>query len=379
MKLPLPADYFQCPPLSAFEREGNAAQARQNVKDMLDKADMTNQRYQWKRVADEAELEIFRGRDPYAPETATLHCATLDLVATMDEFVAFCSTDTTDEAKELVGRTGHGVLDIVNLYTISDTPDAKVQLQWVVGKSALDGVVKKRDFCLLEGSFLSSHATTRRTFVRCLQSIQVPCCPEFPSMIRGVVYGSGLICRETDRPGYLQLSCMMHFDPRGHVPFVVTDLAAKEMCRMMKKIDRYLREDRLGSTPYLMGPQFVPLGSRQRCFLCKKSFGPLRSKKNCFKCGEVLCRKCCPEWKIKAAGTPVKLRACTPCSLLVLPKNGNLSTTELSDPNTAMSIVSEDSDDSSETITSVFFSSDSTSCYTESLNSQTTPSHSTAT
>ncbi|KAF0730195.1 hypothetical protein Ae201684P_013292 [Aphanomyces euteiches] len=68
MKLPLPANYFRCPPLSRQEMEQYRRQAFQHAKDLLEKADTTNPRYRWKRIADEAELEIFRGKDPTHPQ-----------------------------------------------------------------------------------------------------------------------------------------------------------------------------------------------------------------------------------------------------------------------------------------------------------------------
>ncbi|CAK4352001.1 unnamed protein product [Aphanomyces euteiches] len=109
-------------------------QAFQHAKDLLEKADTTNPRYRWKRIADEAELEIFRGKDPTHPQ----------------KLVAMYRMDTTEEGKEVVSRIGGGFVDAVNLYTISTAPDAMIQIQWIVGKSALDGIVKKHDFCMLQ-------------------------------------------------------------------------------------------------------------------------------------------------------------------------------------------------------------------------------------
>ncbi|CAK4251765.1 unnamed protein product, partial [Aphanomyces euteiches] len=160
----------------------------------------------------------------------------------------FYRTDTTEEAKELVNRTGNGVLDIVNLYTIQDTPESKIQLQWMAGKGVFDGIVKKRDFCFLEGSLFFPGDEGKRTWVRCLKSLQIPCCPELPKLVRGMQYGGGMICRETNRPGRLELISVVHFDVRGNIPFALQELVAKELCRTMKNVDRYLREDRLSAT-----------------------------------------------------------------------------------------------------------------------------------
>ncbi|CAK4523416.1 unnamed protein product [Aphanomyces euteiches] len=217
----------------------------------------------------------------------------------------------------------------------------------MAGKGVFDGIVKKRDFCFLEGSLFFPGDEGKRTWVRCLKSLQIPCCPELPKLVRGMQYGGGMICRETNRPGRLELISVVHFDVRGNIPFALQELVAKELCRTMKNVDRYLREDRLSATPFLMGSQFVPLVSRQRCHLCKRGFGPLRKKRNCFKCGEVVCSKCGPRWQVKVAQTFVKVRACTTCSLLNMPKGGTedgstIFPTDSSEGQSEISSVSED-------------------------------------
>ncbi|CAK4418807.1 unnamed protein product, partial [Aphanomyces euteiches] len=150
MKFPLPVDYFECPPLSPEECEQYEQQAVQNAREMLEKAVITNSQYQWKRIADEAEVEIFRGKDPSTPATATLHCATIDLACTLEEVAHFYRNDTTEEFKEMVRRTGHGMVDAANLYWVHRSAEAKVRIQWILVKTPFDGVVKKRDFCVLE-------------------------------------------------------------------------------------------------------------------------------------------------------------------------------------------------------------------------------------
>ncbi|KAH9129365.1 hypothetical protein LEN26_009010 [Aphanomyces euteiches] len=66
----LPPDFFKCSPLTPEEYEEYTDLAMQNMRDLLEKADISNPRYKWKRVANEAELEIFRGKDPYRPTSA---------------------------------------------------------------------------------------------------------------------------------------------------------------------------------------------------------------------------------------------------------------------------------------------------------------------
>ncbi|CAK4962899.1 unnamed protein product [Aphanomyces euteiches] len=317
MKFPLPVDYFECPPLSPLECEIFARQATQNARDMVEKASIANPTYQWKRVADEAEVEIFRGKDPFTPATVTLHCATIDIAGTMDEVARFFRNDTAEEMKERAQRTGHGMLDAANLYWVNNTPESKARMQWFLVRTPFDVIVKKRDFCVLESTVVyDADENRRRTWVHCVSSIEIQCCPEFPNVIRGVQYGSGFICRETDRQGYVNVVSIAHSDLRGSLPMAIRDMGAKEFCRTIRDIDLKLREDRLSGSPFLSGEQIRSLSSRQRCHLCKRDFGHFRKKKNCFKCGEVVCTQCGPKWNVKVEGTPLNIRACTKCSLL---------------------------------------------------------------
>ncbi|KAF0728085.1 hypothetical protein Ae201684_013935 [Aphanomyces euteiches] len=316
--MPMPPDFdFECPPLSPEECEQYKQQALQNIQDLVEKADMTNPRYEWKRIADEAEVEIFRGMDPYRPTSATLFCSTVDVAGTLDEVTNFFRTRTRDETKEMIDRTDVAMLDIANLYTIHESQDLDIRVQWLLEKTPFDVVVKNRDFCFLKCThFVDEDQNGRRTWARSLNSIHIPCCPEMPNIVRGVQYGSGLVCRESARPGYIELKEIVHCDLRGTLLNAIKEKVAMDLCSMIKGIDTNLRENRLIETPFLSGEQFVELSSRQRCYLCKRNFGFFRKKKHCFKCGEVVCSQCGPKWHIKVAGTPVKVRACTTCSLL---------------------------------------------------------------
>ncbi|KAH9109812.1 hypothetical protein LEN26_013594 [Aphanomyces euteiches] len=384
MKFPLPVDYFECPPLSPEECEQYEQQAVQNAREMLEKAVITNSQYQWKRIADEAEVEIFRGKDPSIPATATLHCATIDLACTLEEVAYFYRNDTTEEFKEMVRRTGHGMVDAANLYWIHRSAEAKVRIQWLLVKTPFDGVVKKRDFCVLESTVLyDADEFGRRTWVRCLKSIEHPCCPEFPNVIRAIQYGTGIICRETNRPGYLQLISLVHCDLLGSLPIVINEMGAKELCRSVRHVDRNIRENRLSESPFLSGEQVISLSSRQRCYLCKRNFGTFLKKRNCFKCGEVVCTQCGPKWSIKVGGTPVNVCACTACSLGSRSSNVEDTSTLVSGFTTPSSVAStnvwqiaddDDSDDDDDATSFVSYSSDDSSMsrYTNSTDGRRT-------
>ncbi|KAH9096591.1 hypothetical protein Ae201684P_013257 [Aphanomyces euteiches] len=314
MKLSISTEYIECPPLSPQELAQYEHQDMENVQDSLDKTNLTSHRYQWKRVAHEAEVEIYRGKVPQRPTSALLFCSTVDLAATLDEVIHyFRSYSSAEDSKEMADRTDRGLLDAANLCT---TPHLNVRLQWLLEKTLFHVVGKKRDYST---HLLEPDEGGRRTWARCLKSARRPRCAELANVIRAVHYGSGIICRETDRPGYLKLMCIVHCDLGGSLPSMIKERTIMHFCRSIKGIDRRLREDRLSVSPFMTGGQFTPFSSRQQCRLCKRKFGLFRKKKHCCKCGEVVCAQCGPKWTVQVGGTSLKVRACTACSMPLRP------------------------------------------------------------
>ncbi|KAG9399378.1 hypothetical protein AC1031_011770 [Aphanomyces cochlioides] len=287
----------------------------------------------------------------------------------------------------MIDRTDLAMLDIANLYTIHESQGLDIRVQWLLEKTPFDVVVKKRDFCFLKCThLLDEDQNGRRTWAHSVNSINIPCCPQMPNIVRAVQDGSGLVFRESARPGYIELKAIVHCDLRGTLLNAIKEKVAMDLCRMIKGIDRNLRENRLIETPFLSGEQFVELSSRQRCYLCKRSFGFFRKKKHCFKCGEVVCSQCGPKWDIKVAGTPVKVRACTTCSLLSRSSLGMETETAMSTIITPSSAASTDvwrladgedaSDDDGESSFVSFITDSSMSHYSVSTGGRPTFDHS---
>ncbi|KAH9129364.1 hypothetical protein LEN26_009009 [Aphanomyces euteiches] len=240
-------------------------------------------------------------------------------------------------------------------------------------KTPFDVVGKKRDFCCLELSHIILDENGRRAFVNSAASFQSPCCPEFPNVIRAVHFGSGIICRDSARPGYVELMLIAHCDLRGILPNAIKERTAMDLCRTIQTIDRNLRQDRLTGTPFLTGDQLVERSSRQQCKLCERKFCFFRQKKNCFKCGEVVCTQCGPKWDVRVEGTLVKVRACTTTSTITTPSS--LSSTDVW--NLADGDDSDDDDDDDDEFSFVSFITDSSmSHYSVSTGGRPTFDHS---
>ncbi|KAH9064719.1 hypothetical protein Ae201684P_003505 [Aphanomyces euteiches] len=287
LTVPLPSDYFKCPPLSQREMDHFIQLGTQSAHAL--KANLTGGTYDWKLLKDESELKIYKAYN--AADDSHLHCGVMQVVGDLDENMALHRDDTTEQAREYIRRFGRLYADVVNLYTVvprhPDRPNDARQIKWFLAKSPLDGVVTRRDFVMLETEF-EFQANGKRAWVRSYSSIELAAVPDMRKelgCIRASMYDTGFVVVESDRPGYLDMTYLADLDVKGHAPAWVIDQTLKFWLRSMLDIDRFMRENRLSRSRFLSRDQLSPLYSRVRCALCRRKFGPLRKKSNCQKCG----------------------------------------------------------------------------------------------
>ncbi|KAF0719768.1 Aste57867_801 [Aphanomyces stellatus] len=323
LKLPLPPNFFTCPPLSSDEINYFRAVGLKCAEDIIAKAKVMP--HMWTLIADDRDLQIYKAAtatDNTPIEAGrSLHCAKMEVAATMDEAVALFRADSDIAAKAYTRRFGHIFLDALTLYTIlprsTRRPNDFMQIKWMAGKSPIDGLVAKRDVCFLETTLDVQVDGGKRAWVRAIVSVQLPSVPNLQhshGLIRARHYGTGQLFVESDRPGYLCLTSISDVDVRGSAVEWAREQANRHYVRSLHHFDRYLREDRLSRMPTLRPDDLCRLNSRRRCFACEKMFGSfLRRKSNCSKCGEVFCDRCNGVWSVPGARLPV--RACIPCSV----------------------------------------------------------------
>ncbi|CAK4081703.1 unnamed protein product [Aphanomyces euteiches] len=321
VKVPLPPNYFKCPPLTREEIERFIEIGRQSTSALVKKAKLQGGTYDWKLLKDESELKIYKGHSHGTTEDSVLHCGVMEVVGQLDENMELYRDDTTEQAREYARRFGGAYVDVVNLYTVlprhPDRPNDCMQIKWFLSKSPLDGLVTRRDFVMLETD-LEFQVDGKRAWVRSYRSIELAAVPDMRKelgCIRGFMYDMGHVVIESDRRGYLHMTNLADLDIKGNVPSWANDQTLKSWLRAMTDIDRFMRENRLSRTPFLKKDELCPLDMRHHCALCRRKFSPLRKKSNCYKCGEVLCRACNRLWKVTINGHDAKVRACVTCSL----------------------------------------------------------------
>ncbi|RQM28615.1 hypothetical protein B5M09_008154 [Aphanomyces astaci] len=334
MKLPLPPNFFKCPPLSTDEVERLKQQAYATAMDVVQKslvqsASPSNRSgVSWTLASNDHGLQIYRGTvnagGAGASDQLKLSVGVAEVAGTIDEVVALFRNDTTELTKEYVHRFGRGLLDSANLYTLVEPtrshPNESVSINWMALKSPLKQVILERDCCYLEGHY-EFEVHGKRGWVRSLKSVNLMCCPDMQhalGLVRMVQVGTGHVFVESDRPGYMRIAYVVHADFRGAAPDWAIDVAIKRRCKSLLDIDTFLRENRLAQGHFLTSSQVVSKHLRRRCFLCqKKLHGGLgfTKKLNCVKCGEVFCNSCSHPWTVRVCGIPTRIDACAKCAL----------------------------------------------------------------
>ncbi|KAF0719622.1 Aste57867_916 [Aphanomyces stellatus] len=330
MKLPLPSNFFQCPPLTADESDRLKQQAHATAMDVVRKALLRpTATVTWSLMTDDTNgLKIFRGTDIDERDPHVKMCVGVAEVAgSIDEVVDLFRNDTTERAKAYVARFGKGLLDSANLYTLTspthEHPNDSVGITWMALKSPVQGIVMPRDTCYLEGQF-DFEIDGKRGWVRALRSVDLMCCPDMQhalGLVRMQQLGAGHVFLESDRPGYMRIAYVVHsaFNVSGLLQGAASDWAIdkaiKRRCASLLDMDSFLRENRLAQGHFLRPDQVVPHDTRHHCHLCQKKFGLFVSKSGCMKCGEVFCSACNRLWTVRVCSIPTKIHACTRCAL----------------------------------------------------------------
>ncbi|KAG9399363.1 hypothetical protein AC1031_011755 [Aphanomyces cochlioides] len=227
---------------------------------------------------------------------------------------------STEQVKTHIQRLGRGLVDGAHLYTImSPTPDRphdSMHLQWIAIKNTLDGIVNRRDFAFLR-CCMECTIDGKRAWVRASNSVDLDSVPDLrqvAGLIRAYMFDMGHVFIESDRPGYVVMTCVADMDVKTPSGMEwAKDHGTKAWCRNLADVDRCLREDRLSRTPFLREEEFVPIESRRYCYLCNRKFSPLRRRSNCSKCGQVFCKKCNRSWHVVVQGIATKVKACNAC------------------------------------------------------------------
>ncbi|KAF0697064.1 hypothetical protein As57867_012203, partial [Aphanomyces stellatus] len=136
-KLPLPPNYFKCPPLSDDETKHLLFLGDQICIDVVDYATTIidgNGPLAWTLDADESDLRAYKAEDPLAPPGTRSWAWTIELQGTLDDVAEMLATDIDDpdEYREYCAKFHMDALDGVRLYCLASGPKHYVGVHWTV-------------------------------------------------------------------------------------------------------------------------------------------------------------------------------------------------------------------------------------------------------
>ncbi|CAK4078027.1 unnamed protein product [Aphanomyces euteiches] len=317
--LPLPLNFFRCPPLRSEEKGFLQQLARTVAVDVINNSRISNPSMHWRLSSDHGDVHLYEGIDQSAPPGVVSWGSVTHVKASLQEvadlFTCEPSTEGYRNMMHVISR--HDTLDCAHLYSITNNDVERIDVRWFALKSPLPGVVLPRDLCNLDVQ-QPFEWEGRQGFVVGFTHIDMKCCPDFRrslGLIRMRSHRAGYVFLETNIPGQLEVTHLYQINMGGTLPRWVIRAGMKVRLKNVRNLDRYLREKRLSQVSFLAEAELIPVNDRSKCFLCQAKFSILRGKTQCRKCGEVMCRLCTQVWTILNSGIEVPVTVCTPCSL----------------------------------------------------------------
>ncbi|KAG9409979.1 hypothetical protein AC1031_018009 [Aphanomyces cochlioides] len=328
MSLPLPLNYFDCPRLTAHERETYLSFGEVSCRDTVQNAlSIQNHRaiQRMKNKRTKQTAIIYSGKDVVDPTLPVL-CAKTQVHATLDEIAKFFFLDSTDKLSSYSSSMGQQVLDRQNLYTLASPASTEVPIYycgiaWFAFETPLS-MLANRDFCVIEYHneihFVDSQMKRRRGWVRCIQSINLRNCPPLKAthgLVRGSLTRTGQVFLETDTPGLLDFYSVVVAQSCGNLQVVVNEVAKRQVQRAIKFEEQLMlyRLMQQRANHFLSGVAFERFKSATACIHCLRRFSWMNKKQHCRQCNEIACIKCGHEWTIYKNDREEKIFVCRPC------------------------------------------------------------------
>ncbi|EQC30118.1 hypothetical protein SDRG_12178 [Saprolegnia diclina VS20] len=302
MSLPLPRDFFTCPPLSPGDHGTLLAQAERLCHDTVLNA-VTMARAPPTKVLVNAftkrRAQLHAGTDIYAPEHYGI-TGSSQIKASYDELYDFFHLNSDDKVRTYGKVLGQAVVDRQTLYNLSapgaTTSPMHAGVQWSVIACPFisSAITLKRDSCFLEvldTITFDDKATGRRRrgFVRAIHSIALDCCPSLRqshSIVRSSFVRSGHVFLETSVPGLFDHYFAYVIGDPGLTPKFFNLKVCERMVGQMLNLEPHLALKRLPAL--LLGGASRPSyrsGARiTYCESCDTKFQFLRSKHHCYHC-----------------------------------------------------------------------------------------------
>ncbi|KAH9105652.1 hypothetical protein AeMF1_018598 [Aphanomyces euteiches] len=294
LPIPVPIDFFQCPPMSALDIKKYRGIGVQAAQDLIDFTRLTNGPIDWVLHTHSKAVQMYTARHENIP----IFCLLSEIEASFDDIIAIFLKTTTADLRQTNSAFFPNVLDKVRLANVTlpsdDRPNHCLGLNWLLLTTPLRGfIVKYRDFyyiehqdeCIIDG---------KRAWIKADSSLW--------------------------RRRRREVIELQHNRPNGQLEGPVADILMTKQALMQYKgmgsTQRVVRSYQLSKLSFLSEDSLVPAHMRSKCTICLKKFGTFQRKTHCRRCGEVICRNktCSDVWGLLISGIQVRVRICNPCA-----------------------------------------------------------------
>ncbi|OQR99445.1 hypothetical protein THRCLA_06516 [Thraustotheca clavata] len=230
-------------------------------------------------------------------------CGVTYIMATIDEVVQlFHSKASLQRTKSQQPETRFNAFerDILNTRTLykirkrtSANPRHAISLKWMrLGSSAAE--MEDRDFVYLEcQDTIFDEKLKRRGWVCSMHSVHLPSCPVLDGYVRGSLYRSGYVVRETSTPGTLELVCIMDMDFKGVLSDPASNLWLKARVLTVSGVRQHFENEWNQQIPTQAPPIESPVVSTAtNCAVCIDEFNKYNPSTTCINCQQAVCGSC---------------------------------------------------------------------------------------
>ncbi|EQC29866.1 hypothetical protein SDRG_12411 [Saprolegnia diclina VS20] len=339
MVLPLPPDFFECPPLAPHETSALLALAQTICQETVQNALVLDAQPIWATIANPTtrrRARLRRGHDSVDAARDAMSCYT-QVRATLEDVANVFHCRSTLELRTFGRVLGKSILDKVNLYTLVDRPVARgkvphplhyVGVEWAAIDAPLGFAT--RDLCYLEAhdefEFVDTRNRKRRGWVRAIHSIENDACPSLHKahgLVRASIYRSGHVFIESEsNPEMLDYYNVIVADPRGQfVPRSVTQRCMKAHVSQALNLEEHLFILRLHAESQTTNTSMSwntavtsSIKSTAFCACCDAKFGLFLGRRTCDQCNRMVCKACSGRWTKATGAKPVTVCICKLCS-----------------------------------------------------------------
>ncbi|KAG9412860.1 hypothetical protein AC1031_015755 [Aphanomyces cochlioides] len=362
LKLPIPDDFFQVPPLSDEQIDMYRSIGAQAGSDLIKYINLTGGLVDWTFHSKNETATMYASREADVP----IFRVCTEIEASLEDVIALFLTPSTSETRQVLAAYLPLFIDKVRLYNLTlptpENPHLFQSLCWSIARSPSRGVIlKPRDWSFVE-HMEEVMIDGRRAWYRSVTHAEIPGCPDLEAqygVVRGQMHHTGYVYIETDQPGILEHIAVYHNQVNGKLTGPLGDFVLNKITeghyRAIKDAEHVVRAYQLSR-------------DSQMWHLPEKVFN---EKDHCRRCAKVVCKKHCSKmWKFLKSGIQVRARVCIECTNEVKTKSLAPSVSSAPSETDRSSMLSDD-----EVSTEAFSSYTGTSCSGTASSTSTSSSH----